>query len=61
MTPSALKRARQQLGLSVTEMADRLGTTARYVRRMETEEGRKSHRPVPPEVEEKINAMMARR
>jgi cytoskeletal protein RodZ len=58
MSPEQMKRARRRLGLSVNDMADRLGITSRHLRRMEVEEGRASHRPVPEEVEAKVNQML---
>lgn len=48
MTPERFKQIRQLLGLSVQQLADRLGVkTGRTVRRYEQAPHTSTHRPVP--------------
>lgn len=58
MTPTELKEARQQLGLTQAQLGKMLDTDGQSVRRMEMPEDASTHRKAAPRVVRLINAYL---
>lgn len=59
MTPEALKEARQRLGWSTAEMAEKLDTDAQTIRRMEQSPDASTFRKPAPRMVRLIKAYLA--
>lgn len=59
MTGIEFKRARRQLGLSLSEMAGLLGVTKTHIRRMEMPTSASGHRSVMPRIDRLVRDVLA--